>query len=126
MSANIATKTNTGSNTSDKSILNKMSESIKSGLPIGTLIGGITLIVLLITIFVKLSGFAGDVDNWTALKPKVNEIMIYSLVATFIGWMTLLYYVAQRPEHSIYITLSLAVLALGLAFAALSTAVITR
>jgi hypothetical protein len=52
--------------------------------------------------------------------------MIYSLVATFIAWMTLLYYVAQRPEHSIYITLSLAVLALGLAFAALSTAVITR
>ena len=113
-------------NTSEKSILTKMSESIKTGMPIGALIGGITLIALLITVFVKLSGFAGDVDNWTALKPKVNEIMIYSLVATFIAWMTLLYYVAQRPEHSIYITVSIAVLAVGLAFAALSTAVITR
>jgi hypothetical protein len=105
----------------------KMGESMKSGsTPIAVLIGGIATIALLITTFVKLSSFAGDVDNWTSLKPKINEIIIYTLVATFITWITLIYYVAQKPEHSIYITVSIAVLAVGLAFGALSVAVITR
>jgi hypothetical protein len=109
-----------------KGFLTKMGESMKSGMPISVLIGGLATIALLITTFVKLSSFAGDVDNWTSLKPKINEIMIYTLVATFVTWVTLIYYVAQKPEHSIYITLSIAVIAIGLAFGALSVAVITR
>lgn len=110
----------------EKGFLTKMSESMKSGMPISVLIGGLATIALLITTFVKLSSFAGDVDNWTSLKPKINEIMIYTLVATFVTWVTLIYYIAQKPEHSIYITVSIAVLAIGLAFGALSVAVITR
>jgi hypothetical protein len=105
----------------------KMGESMKTGnTPITVLIGGLATIALLITSFVKLSSFAGDVDNWATLKPKINEIMIYVLVATFVTWVTLIYYVAQKPEHSIYITVSIAILAVGLAFGALSVAVITR
>jgi len=76
--------------------------------------------------FVSMSQFVGSKDNWNVIQPQITKILILTLIGTFgLIIASLLYYI-QDPAKTIYFILILCCVSLGLSYAALSVAAISR
>lgn len=76
--------------------------------------------------FVSMSQFVGSKDNWNVIQPQITKILILTLIGTFgLIIASLLYYI-QDPAKTIYFILILCCVSLGLSYAALSIAAISR
>ena len=86
----------------------------------------ITSIGLFIGSFVSISQFVGSKDDWNVIQPQITKVLILTLVGAF-GLMvaSFLYYI-QDPAKTIYFILILCCLSLGLSYAALAIAAISR
>ena len=86
----------------------------------------IVSIGLFIGSFVSMSQFLGSKDDWNVIQPQVTKVLILTLVGAF-GLMvaSFLYYI-QDPAKTIYFILVLCCLSLGLSYAALAIAAISR
>ena len=73
-----------------------------------------------------MSQFAGDVDNWNELKPKISQVITMSVFAIIAGGFAMITYVIQDPSKAIYFSLGMALVALVLAYTAVGVACITR
>ena len=75
---------------------------------------------------IRTSQFAGDVDNWQSLKPKIAEIMMASIMGivsiVVVAWL----YFSQDVKLSITFATIVSLVAVVLAYTALGVAVITR
>ena len=86
----------------------------------------IVSIGLFIGSFVSMSQFVGSKDDWNVIQPQITKVLILTLVGAF-GLMvaSFLYYI-QDPAKTIYFILILCCLSLGLSYAALAIAAISR
>jgi hypothetical protein len=86
----------------------------------------IVSIGLFIGSFVSMSQFLGSKDDWNVIQPQITKVLILTLVGAF-GLMvaSFLYYI-QDPAKTIYYILVLCCLSLGLSYAALAIAAISR
>jgi len=86
----------------------------------------IVSIGLFIGSFVSMSQFVGSKDDWNIIQPQITKVLILTLVGVF-GLMvaSFLYYI-QDPAKTIYFILVLCCLSLGLSYAALAIAAISR
>jgi hypothetical protein len=76
--------------------------------------------------FVSMSQFVGSKDNWNVIQPQITKILILTLIGTFgLIIASLLYYI-QDPAKTIYFILILCCVSLGLSYAALAVAAISR
>jgi hypothetical protein len=76
--------------------------------------------------FVSMSQFVGSRDNWNVIQPQITKVLILTLIGTFgLIIASLLYYI-QDPAKTIYFILILCCVSLGLSYAALSVAAISR
>ena len=76
--------------------------------------------------FVSMSQFVGSKDNWNVIQPQITKILILTLIGTFGLIMASLLYYIQDPAKTIYFILILCCVSLGLSYAALSVAAISR
>jgi hypothetical protein len=110
-------------------IMNTISSAVKGGLGgLGAMfwIASVIFIGLVIASFVKMSQFAGDVDNWNELKPKITQVITMSVFAIIAGGFAIFTYIVQDPAKSIYFALGMSLVALVLAYTAIGVACITR
>ena len=124
--ANVATS---NAATNGKSVINSITDAVKSGMGgMGAMfwIASVIFIGLVIASFVKMSQFAGDVDNWNELKPKISQVITMSVFAIIAGGFAMITYVIQDPSKAIYFSLGMALVALVLAYTAVGVACITR
>ena len=124
--ANVATS-NAAAN--GKSVISSITNAVKSGMGgMGAMfwIASVIFIGLVIASFVKMSQFAGDVDNWNELKPKISQVITMSVFAIIAGGFAMITYVIQDPSKAIYFSLGMALVALVLAYTAVGVACITR
>ena len=124
--ANVATS---NAATNGKSVINSITNAVKSGMGgMGAMfwIASVIFIGLVIASFVKMSQFAGDVDNWNELKPKISQVITMSVFAIIAGGFAMITYVIQDPSKAIYFSLGMALVALVLAYTAVGVACITR
>lgn len=115
--------------TNGKSVISTISNAVKSGMGgMGAMfwIASVIFIGLVIASFVKMSQFAGDVDNWNELKPKISQVITMSVFAIIAGGFAMITYVIQDPSKAIYFSLGMALVALVLAYTAVGVACITR
>ena len=76
--------------------------------------------------FVSMSQFVGSKDNWNVIQPQITKVLILTVIGTFgLIIASLLYYI-QDPAKTIYFILILCCVSLGLSYAALSVAAISR
>ena len=76
--------------------------------------------------FVSMSQFVGSKDNWNVIQPQITKILILTIIGTFgLVIASLLYYI-QDPAKTIYFILILCCVSLGLSYAALAVAAISR
>lgn len=75
---------------------------------------------------IRTSQFAGDVDNWQALKPKIIELMTAAILGIIAIVVAVLLYFAQDVKLSMTFATVVSLVALVLAYTALGVAVITR
>lgn len=106
-------------------IMSKM-KSVATPSNITFWIASILFIVFFVIGFVRLSSFAGDKEDWNDLKPKITEILIYTLVATFAFCIAALLYFIQDTQKAIYFSIIVSSLSLGLAYSGLVIGCITR
>ena len=75
---------------------------------------------------IRTSQFAGDVDNWQSLKPKVAEIMMSAILGIVAIVVAAWLYFSQDVKLSITFATIVSLVAVVLAYTALGVAVITR
>ena len=124
--ANVATS---NAATNGKSVISSITNAVKSSMGgMGAMfwIASVIFIGLVIASFVKMSQFAGDVDNWNELKPKISQVITMSVFAIIAGGFAMITYVIQDPSKAIYFSLGMALVALVLAYTAVGVACITR
>lgn len=83
-------------------------------------------ISLFITAFVRMSQFLGSKDDWNDLKPKVLEVSLYTIFGTIAFGVASIIFMVQNPSKAIYFSMIVSTIALGLAFASLAVASISR
>jgi hypothetical protein len=98
--------------------------------------GGSTMIVvyisyaiftaLFITSIVRMSQFLGSSDSWNQIKSQVTEVLVYSFVGILAFTIASLTLVIQMPTTLSYLPMLVACLALGIGFAAICLATISR
>ena len=120
--ATIAAKVTTGLSTESSAMSLK---SISGGTWL-IILFSIVSIGLFIGSFVSMSQFVGSKDDWNVIQPQITKVLILTLVGSF-GLMiaSFLYYI-QDPAKTIYFILVLCCLSLGLSYAALAIAAISR
>ena len=87
---------------------------------------GLVFVSMFIASFVTMSNFVGSKDDWNTLKPQLTKIIILVMIGIFAFVIASLIYFIQDPQKSIYFTIIISGLSLGLAFMALSVAAISR
>lgn len=81
---------------------------------------------LFITAFVRMSQYLGSKDDWNDLKPKVLEVSLYTIFGTIAFGIASIMFMIQTPSKAVYFAIIISVIALGLAFASLTVASISR
>jgi hypothetical protein len=125
-------KSNTGKPaTGDESsgIMSKSIDTMSKAFTGGNLLIGlfsITSIGLFIGSFVTMSQFVGSKDDWNVIQPQITKILILTIVGTFALIVASLLYYIQDPAKTIYFILALCCVSLGLSYAALAIAAISR
>jgi len=96
---------------------------------------GKDIIVILFTVvsiglfigsFVQMSKFVGSKDDWNVIQPQITLILGLTLGGTFALIVASGLYYMQNPSKTIYFILVLCCLSLGLSYAALAIAAISR
>ncbi len=87
---------------------------------------GLVFVSMFIASFVTMSNFVGSKDDWNTLKPQLTKIIILVMIGIFAFIIASLMYFIQDPQKSIYFTIIVSGLSLGLAFMSLSVAAISR
>lgn len=72
------------------------------------------------------SQFLGNNDDWNTLKPKITQISIIVTVGILLFWIGSILYISTSDALSIYFSITLSCLALGLGFWGVVVASITR
>ena len=85
-----------------------------------------TFISLFIAAFVQMSNFIGSKDDWNDLKPKVLQIGLLTVFGTIAFGVASIMYMVQNETFAIYFSMIVATLSLGIAFAGLAIASISR
>jgi hypothetical protein len=112
------------SGTMSKSI-DTMSKAFSGG-NILIILFSITSIGLFIGSFVSMSQFVGSKDDWNVIQPQITKILILTIVGTFALIVASLLYYIQDSAKTIYFILVLCCVSLGLSYAALAIAAISR
>ena len=86
----------------------------------------LTSIGLFVGSFVKMSSFVGSKDDWNVIQPQITLILGLTLGGTFALIVASGLYYTQDPAKTIYFILALCCVSLGLSYAALATAAISR
>jgi cytochrome b561 len=123
MSTNTGTKMNTDTATAGS-----------SGSSIGTLFKGsigivITTVIgigMFIGAFVSSSKFVGSKDDWNQVQPQITRVLIYTLIGTFAFMLAALLFFIQDSAKAMYFIMVVCCLSLGLSFASLAIAAISR
>jgi hypothetical protein len=113
-----ATSATSGSSIGSKIMTNKMS--------VLTIISGLVFVSLFIAAFVEMQSFVGSKDDWNQLKPQLTKITILVTLGMIAFAIASVIYFTQNPAKSIYFTIVISTIALGLAFMSLSVAAISR
>jgi len=97
-----------------------------SGIDLVTILVCATAISIYIAICVLTSNFASSSDDWVNIKPEIQKMWIVSLFGMifFIIAAFLLY--SRYPDNTIYVSLVVACVALGLSFNALAISAIRK
>lgn len=85
-----------------------------------------TFISLFIAAFAQMTQFIGSKDDWNDLKPKILQIGLLTVFGTIAFGVASIMYMVQNETFAIYFSMIVATIALGLAFAALAVASISR
>lgn len=97
--------------------------------------GGKDIIIVLFTLtsvglfigsFVTMSQFVGSKDDWNVIQPQITKILILIIVGTVALIIASGLYYMQDPAKTIYFILVLCCLSLGLSYASLAIAAISR
>lgn len=81
---------------------------------------------LLVSSVVMMTKFAGDKDNWTALKPQLMSIVTTSVFGGLALLAGAFIYFKGNPANTVTYSILLSSLAIALSVAAVSVSVITR
>jgi hypothetical protein len=103
-----------------------MSKITSNKYHIATGFAGILFISMFITAFVQMSNFIGSKDDWNTLKPQITKIMIFTMIGTIAFMIASLMFFIQDPTKSVYFAIIISCLSMGLAFASMSVASISR
>lgn len=92
---------------------------------------GVIIILLIgiftfISSFVSTSKFLGSKDDWVHIQAQVTKIVFYTIVGTVCFTIAMLLFYTQFPEGSMYVSLIISCVALGLGYCALAIAAISR
>lgn len=123
MSTNPSNGKNTAQSTSN-SITDTIGEWLaKNGL---FTLATVTAIGLYIGSFVESSKYIGGKDDWNTIRPRITTIIGLSIGgALALGLAALMYFMANQ-EKAIYFQIIVTSLAMGMAYAALAVASISR
>ncbi len=113
----------TGTPSSGASLGSKMASN---KMMILTIISGLVFVSLFIAAFVEMQSFVGSKDDWNQLKPQLTKITILVCIGIVAFAIASLIYFTQNPAKSIYFTIVISAISLGLAFMSLSVAAISR
>ena len=108
-------------------------ESMKQGVP-GGLLGNTYLHMAVIVAgfgmltasVATMTKFAGDKDNWTALKPQLATILGLSLGGALALLLGAALYFTANPSNTVIFSMVLSCFAVAMSVAAVNVAVITR
>lgn len=91
-----------------------------------TIISGLVFVSLFVAAFIEMQSFVGSKDDWNQLKPQLTKITILVTLGMIAFAIASVIYFTQNPAKSIYFTIVVSTIALGLAFMSLSVAAISR
>jgi len=86
----------------------------------------IVSIILFILSYVKMSKFVGDKDNWNSIQSQISTVLAHIIPGTVLLFIAVFLYFSQDPSKNLYFTLIVSCLSLGLSYAALAIAAISR
>lgn len=101
-----------------KSSLNKYNISIG--------FAGLIFIGTFIASFIQMSTFVGSKDDWNVLKTHITQVIVLVMIGTIAFIVASLMFFIQDPQKSIYFTIIVSGLSMGLAFMALAISAISR
>lgn len=81
---------------------------------------------MFIAAFVQMSNFVGSKDDWNDLKPKIMQVVLLTVFGTVAFAIATVLFFVQNPGLSVYFALIASCLAVGLSFASLAVAGISR
>jgi hypothetical protein len=99
--------------------------SMFSGTP-GIVICSVIGISMFIGAFVSASQFVGSKDDWNKVQPQIQRVMILTLIGTIVLMAAVLLFFINDSAKAMYFILIACTLSLGLSYAALAIAAITR
>ena len=86
----------------------------------------VTAITFFITSLVGFGKLMGSDDRWNEMKPQVTKILIFTIIATVAIMVAALLYFTQDPNKTIYFVLIMSCLSIGISYASLAIAAISR
>ena len=86
----------------------------------------VTAITFFITSLVYFGKLMGSDDRWNEMKPQVTKILIFTIIATVAIMVAALLYFTQDPNKTIYFVLIMSCLSIGISYASLAIAAISR
>ena len=83
-------------------------------------------ISMFIAAFVQMTNFVGSKDDWNDLKPKIMQVVLLTVFGTVAFAIATILFCIQNPSMSVYFALIVSCIAIGLSFASLAVAGISR
>jgi hypothetical protein len=79
-----------------------------------------------LTSFAYFGKMMGSSDRWNELQPQIAKIMMFTIIGTIAIMVAALLYFTQDPNKTIYFVLVLSCLSIGMSYAAVAVAAISR
>lgn len=76
--------------------------------------------------FYQFGTMAGGSDHWVNIQSQVQSVLVWVIIATALFMIGSLGYFLQDPVRAVYFSIVVSCIALGVAYGALSVAVISR
>jgi hypothetical protein len=89
-------------------------------------ISGAVFVSLFIAAFIQMSKFLGSKDDWNELKPKMTQIGLLIVIGVVAFAVMSTMYFVQNPLSAAYFSIVISCLSMGLAYASLAYAAISR
>ena len=100
--------------------------SSSTGLTITTIVLLIVTCGLYIAAVVQMSNFLGSTDNWNDIKPQLTPILGEVIAGSVIATIAAVLFFIQYPAAAQPFAIGASMFALGMSFAAVSIATMTR